>query len=111
MYTSDQLCALSMRLAECLLLLLEQEVCLVWGQAAEVSPHWEVEPQLSGRVQTRLSKGQQFTVRTLLAVCKATHMGLKKTDFKHFLNHLNSAFIQQEQFKSHVLVYMKVQVL
>ena len=61
--------------AECILLLLEQEVCLVWGQAAEVSPHREVEPQLSGRVQTRLSKGQQLIVRTLLPVCKTTHRG------------------------------------
>lgn len=74
--TSDWLCALCKCPAESLLLL-EEEVCLVWGQAAEVSPHREAEPQLSGRAQARLSEGQQLTVGTLLAVCKAAHRGLK----------------------------------
>lgn len=71
-YTSDQLCALFMCPAEGLLLLFEEEVCLVWGQAAEISPHGEVEPQLSGRAQTGLSKGQQLTVGVLLAGCKGS---------------------------------------
>lgn len=66
--TSDQLCALCMCPAERPLVLFEQKVCLVGTQAAEVSPHWEVEPQLFGRGQTRLSEGQQLTVRMLLAV-------------------------------------------
>lgn len=69
--TSDQLCALCLCPAERLLLLFEEEVCLVWGQAAEVFPYRQVEPQQSGRAQTRLSEGQQLSVGTLLAVCEA----------------------------------------
>lgn len=44
-HTSDQLCTLVP--AERLLLLFEEEVCLVWGQAAEVPPHRKPEPQLT----------------------------------------------------------------
>lgn len=77
--TSDWLCALCMCSAECLFLLLEEEVCLVWVQAAEVLPSGEVEPLLSGRTQTRLSERQQLTVCMLLAVCKAAHRGLEGT--------------------------------
>lgn len=74
--TFDQLHVLRMRPVECLFLLLQEEMCLVQGQAAEVSPCRQIEPHLSGRAQTSLSKSQKFTVSTLLAVCKAAHMGL-----------------------------------
>lgn len=47
--TSDELCALCLCRGERLLLLFEEEVCLVWGQAAEISPYREVEAQQSGR--------------------------------------------------------------
>lgn len=67
--TFDQFCSLCRGPAERPLLLFEKEVSLVWCQAAEVSTPWEVEPQLSGRAQTRLSEGQQLTVGSLLAVC------------------------------------------
>ena len=59
-----------MRPAERLLLLFEEEVCLIGGQATEVCPNREVEPHLSGRVQTRQTEGQQLAVGTQLAVCE-----------------------------------------
>lgn len=67
--TSDRLCALCMFPAERLLLLFEDEVCLVRGQAAEVPRPREVKPQLPGRDQTRLSEGQQLTVGVPLTGC------------------------------------------
>ena len=85
--TSDELCALSGGPAERPLLLFKQEVCLVRGQAAEVSPRWEVEPQLFGRGQTGLSEGQQLTVGTLLASCKGARSArtLKKQTSTYLL--------------------------
>lgn len=85
--TSEQLCALRARPAERPLLLLEEEVRLVRGQAAEVSSRGEVEPQLPGGAQARLSEGQQHAVGALLADCKgARASGDQVTDFKHFRN-------------------------
>lgn len=70
LHTCDPLCAVCTLSAEHLLLLLEEEVCLVRGQAAEVSPRRKGEPQLPGRAQTRLSDGEQLTVGATLAVCE-----------------------------------------
>lgn len=75
--TSDQLRAVCMCPVERLLLLFQEEMCLVRGQAAEVCLDWHVETQLFGTAQTSLSESQQLTVGTLLAVCKAAHMGSK----------------------------------
>ena len=75
--TSVQFCAVCMCHVKRLLLLFKEEMCLVWGQAAEVCLDWHVETQLFGTAQTRLSKSQQLTVGTLLAVWKAAHMGSK----------------------------------
>lgn len=69
-FTSDHLCVLCLCSAECLLLLLEEEMRLVWIQASEVSPYWHVETQVSGRAQTTLSKSQQLKVGSTLAFCK-----------------------------------------
>lgn len=49
-WTSDQRLARRVCPAEHLLLLLQEEMCLIWVQAAEVSPYGQVEPQLSGRL-------------------------------------------------------------
>ncbi|TNN60170.1 hypothetical protein EYF80_029603 [Liparis tanakae] len=65
--TSDPLGTLCVCPAERLLLLFEEEVRLVRGQAAEVSSYRKVEAQLPGSAQTRLSEGQQLTVGSLLA--------------------------------------------
>lgn len=68
--TSDQLWVLCLCPAERLLLLLEEEMCLFWIQASEVSPYWQFETQPSDGDQKRLSNREQFSVGSTLAVCK-----------------------------------------
>lgn len=48
--TSDQRNALFVCPAGYLLLLLQEEICLIRVQAAEVSPYGQVKAQLSGRL-------------------------------------------------------------
>lgn len=89
--------------AERLLLLLEEEMCLVRGQAAKVSPSQQVETLLSGRTQTRLSESQQLTVGTPLAVCRAAHTGLKTQTSNTIWTILT--ILQLGQFKSRFGVF------
>lgn len=68
--TPEQRGVVCRRAAQRLLLLLQEEVSLVRGQAAEVPPHGPAESQLSDRVQTGPSEGQQLLVSPPLALCE-----------------------------------------
>lgn len=81
--TFDQRLALCVCPAEYFLLLLQEEMCLIRVQAAEVSPYGQVEPQLSGRLKKRVGKREQLPVGTLLAVWKSAYI-LKTKDFSIF---------------------------
>lgn len=72
--TCDRRLPLCVCPAEHILLLLQEEMRLIRVQAAEVSPYWQVEPQLSGRLQKGLSKLKQLPVGTFLAVWEAAYI-------------------------------------